>query len=97
MNVKSLGYLRIESTDIARWREYGTAILGLMIAPTMPEDGNLYLKMDERPFRFAVIPGQSDRLLCAGWELAGPDEFDDALDELTAAGVSYELLDIAEA
>ena len=63
MNVKSLGYLRIESTDIARWREYGTAILGLMIAPTMPEDGNLYLKMDERPFRFAVIPGQSDRLI----------------------------------
>ena len=97
MNVKSLGYLRIASTDIARWREYGTSILGMMLAPTMPDDGNLYLKMDERPFRFAIIPGAADRLLCAGWELAGPEEFDDALDELTAAGVAWELLDPAEA
>ena len=23
----------------------------------MPEDGNLYLKMDERPFRFAIQAG----------------------------------------
>lgn len=97
MNVKSLGYLRIESTEAAKWREYGTAVLGMMVAPTMPEDGNVYLKMDERPYRFAILPGSRDRLLCAGWELVGPEDFDDALDELTAAGIEYELLEPSEA
>ncbi|MFM7786545.1 MAG: VOC family protein [Gammaproteobacteria bacterium] len=97
MNVKSLGYLRIESTEPANWREYGTAVLGMMVAPTMPEDGNVYLKMDERPYRFAILPGSRDRLLCAGWELVGPEDFDDALDELTAAGIEYELLEPSEA
>ncbi|MFM7275814.1 MAG: VOC family protein, partial [Gammaproteobacteria bacterium] len=72
-------------------------VLGMMLAPTMPEDGNVYLKMDERPYRFAILPGSRDRLLCAGWELVGPEDFDDALDELTAAGIEYELLEPSEA
>ena len=93
MRIKSLGYLFIESTDVARWRDYGTQVLGMMLAPGMPDDGNVYLKMDERPFRFAICPGTRDRLAFAGWELAGPDEFDDALDELDGAGVAFELLD----
>lgn len=92
MRIKSLGYLYIESTDVAKWREYGTQVLGMMLAPNMPDDGNVYLKMDERPFRFAILPGTRDRLAFAGWELAGADEFDDALDELEGAGVAYELL-----
>ena len=67
MKIKSLGYLWIESTDVAQWREYGTRILGLMEAPGMPQDGNVYLKMDARPYRFAVFPGERDRLAWAGW------------------------------
>ena len=97
MNVKSLGYLFIESTDVAKWRDFGTRVLGLMLAPNMAEDGNVYLKMDERPFRFAIVPGKADRLLFAGWELGGADEFDDALDELNGAGVEFEQLDLSEA
>jgi 3,4-dihydroxy-9,10-secoandrosta-1,3,5(10)-triene-9,17-dione 4,5-dioxygenase len=90
MKIKSLGYLWIESTDLAKWREYGTDILGLMEAPGMPRDGNLYLKMDARPYRFAVFPGARDRLAWAGWELAGAAEFDAAISELDAAGVGFE-------
>ena len=29
MKIKSLGYLWIESTDVSKWRDYGTNILGL--------------------------------------------------------------------
>ena len=36
MKIKSLGYLWIESTDLSKWRDYGTNILGLQLAPTMP-------------------------------------------------------------
>ncbi|MFW2337751.1 MAG: hypothetical protein ACN4GB_05985, partial [Candidatus Nanopelagicales bacterium] len=45
---------RIDSSNPEQWLEYGTNILGLMVAPTMPDDGTVYLKMDERPFRFAI-------------------------------------------
>jgi 3,4-dihydroxy-9,10-secoandrosta-1,3,5(10)-triene-9,17-dione 4,5-dioxygenase len=92
MKIKSLGYLWIESTDVAKWRDYGTGILGLMAAPGMPDDGNVYLKMDARPYRFAVFPGAQDRLAFCGWEIAGEEEFTAALAELAAAGVSVEQL-----
>ena len=36
MKIKSLGYLWIESTDVGKWRDYGTGILGLQLAPGMP-------------------------------------------------------------
>ncbi|MDT5131740.1 MAG: hypothetical protein QOE41_1051, partial [Mycobacterium sp.] len=28
MSIRSLGYLRIETTDMAAWREYGLKVLG---------------------------------------------------------------------
>jgi len=90
MNVRSLGYVRIESTDPRQWLEYGTEVLGLMPAPGMPDDGCVYLKMDARPFRFAVFPGQSDRLAACGWELSDEADFAAAEAELDRAGVARE-------
>ena len=90
MNVRSLGYVRIESTDAGKWLEYGTEVLGLMVAPGMPEDGGVYLKMDARPFRFAIFPGQLDRLALCGWELHDEADFESAKSELAAAGVPCE-------
>ncbi|MBP8926500.1 MAG: VOC family protein, partial [Pseudomonadales bacterium] len=58
---------------------------------------NVYLKMDERPYRFAIFPGTRDRLAFAGWELAGAEEFDRALGELAACGVEVEVADAATA
>ena len=89
MNVKSLGYVVIESTDLERWRDYGTAVVGMMESPGMPADGKLYLKMDARPFRFAVEAGEQDRLVTCGWELADQEDFTAALKSLDAAGVNY--------
>ena len=97
MNIKSLGYLWIESTDVSKWRDFGCNILGLMPSPGMPEDGNVYLKMDARPYRLAIFPGQRDRLAWAGWELDGAAAFEAAQAELKAAGVVFELGSEAEA
>lgn len=90
MNVRSLGYVWIESTDPQQWLEYGTQVLGLMVAPGMPDDGVLYLKMDERPFRFAVVKSDTDRLRLCGWELQDEADFIGAQQTLEAAGVSFE-------
>lgn len=89
MDIRSLGYIVIESTDLAKWREFGTDVLGLMIAPNMPDDGNVYLKLDERPYRFKIVPGERDRLAYCGWELLGEADFNDALKALDDAGVAY--------
>jgi 3,4-dihydroxy-9,10-secoandrosta-1,3,5(10)-triene-9,17-dione 4,5-dioxygenase len=90
MDIRGLGYVIIESTDIAQWQHFGTQVMGLMEAPGMPEDGNLYLKMDEYPYRFMIVPSDRDRFSVPGWEVAGPQQFQQALSELKAAGLSYQ-------
>lgn len=89
MDVRSLGYVVIESTDPAKWLDYGTHILGLMAAPGMPDDGNVYLKMDERPFRFAITKGSQDKLSACGWELADQETFETTKETLASAGISF--------
>ena len=90
MDIRSLGYVIIESTDIALWQHFGTQVMGLMVAPGMPEDGNLYLKMDEYPYRFMIVPSDRDRFSVPGWEVAGPRPFQQALSALELAGISYQ-------
>ena len=56
--IRSLGYLRIESADVAAWREFGIRILGLTEGRG-PEDGALYLRMDDFPARLVIVPGST--------------------------------------
>jgi 3,4-dihydroxy-9,10-secoandrosta-1,3,5(10)-triene-9,17-dione 4,5-dioxygenase len=88
MTVRSLGYLRIEATDMAAWREYGLKILG-MVEGSGTVDGALYLRMDDFPARLVIVPGSSDRLAASGWETANAAELQDVRDRLDAAGVPY--------
>jgi len=67
--IRSLGYLRIEATDTGAWREFGTRLLG-MVEGRGPEPGAVYLRMDDFPARLVIVPGQTDRLLASGWEVA---------------------------
>ena len=36
MSIRSLGYLRIEATDMAAWREYGLKVLGMVEGKGVP-------------------------------------------------------------
>ena len=58
MNIRGLAYVVAETTDLARWKSYAEGVLGMMTAPS--SDGGLYLRMDERQFRFAVQAGQRE-------------------------------------
>ena len=85
--IRSLGYLRIESADVAAWREFGVRILG-MVEGRGPEEGALYLRMDDFPARLVIVPGARERLLASGWEVAGAGELAAVGHALTDAGVA---------
>lgn len=84
--IRSLGYLRIEATDPNAWRDFGTKLLG-MTDGRGPEPGAVYLRMDDFPARFVVVPGESDRLLASGWEVGSQADLASLAAKLDAAGV----------
>jgi 3,4-dihydroxy-9,10-secoandrosta-1,3,5(10)-triene-9,17-dione 4,5-dioxygenase len=84
--IRSLGYLRIESADVAAWREFGVRVLG-MVEGRGPEAGALYLRMDDFPARLVIVPGERDRLAASGWEVSGEDALAEVGRALEAAGV----------
>ena len=67
-DIRGLGYIRVQTTDIPRWRELTVEALGLAES-TGPEADGLYLRMDEREARLIVLPGDTDRVLAIGWEV----------------------------
>ncbi len=87
MTVRSLGYVIIEATDLEHWRRFALSTLGLMAGPPGP-DGSLRLRIDERPFRLAVIPGKANRFVSCGWEFRDLQALDACLASLGAADVA---------
>ena len=90
MSIRSLGYAFIESNDPSQWLSYGTEVLGMMASPWRADDDNIYLKIDERPFRFAIVPGDQNRLQLLGFEMNDKDDFNNAVQALEQAGHSYQ-------
>ncbi|MFS2068345.1 VOC family protein [Pseudomonas sp. CT11-2] len=86
IDIRGLAYVVAESTDIARWKRYGEQVMGCMSTTTAA--GGVYLKLDERPYRYVITPGQRDCYFASGWEVADQQAFDKAVVELQAAGVS---------
>ncbi|MFF6885841.1 VOC family protein [Streptomyces sp. NPDC012421] len=95
MDIRALGYLRLETTRLDEWRRYTLDILGMAEAPGST-DTTLLLRVDERAYRLTIQAGESDRLLAAGWELANATALADAAAELEAAGVAVKTADAAE-
>jgi len=88
VKIESLAYIVAQSIDLARWRRFGTEIMGMSTADA--PGGGLFLKMDERAFRILVVPGAEDRYLASGWECRDQQAFTDALAALRKAGVAVE-------
>lgn len=94
MNIKALGYIVIEATDVAAWHTFLTRIVGFMPSPLMPQtDEKQFFKMDEYQWRICIEKSERNRLNIAGWELASKEEFDAAVQDLFNAGVAFEWLD----
>lgn len=95
MSIRSLGYLRIEATDVAAWREYGLKVLG-MVEGKGATPGALYLRMDDFPARLVIVPGTHDRLTESGWECANAEGLQEIRARLEVEGVPYQEATAAE-
>ncbi|MEV5879479.1 VOC family protein [Streptomyces sp. NPDC052101] len=95
MDIRALGYLRLETTKLDEWRRYTLDVLG-MVEASGTDENTLCLRMDDRSYRIAVQQGASDRLLAAGWEVANAAALDRATEELEAAGFAVKPADAAE-
>jgi 3,4-dihydroxy-9,10-secoandrosta-1,3,5(10)-triene-9,17-dione 4,5-dioxygenase len=86
MKIHSLGYVRLESTVTSQWRGFAEDVLG-MHADGGP-DGSLRLRMDERPARIMIVPGDADKVAAVGLELRDQAALNAAVAELSAAGIA---------
>ncbi|MFG2331259.1 VOC family protein [Streptomyces sp. NPDC048604] len=85
MDIRSLGYLRIETADLPAWRCYALDILG-MVEGEGSGDTVLHARIDDRIRRFSFVAGTTDRLLAAGFELPNARALAEAAEELEAHG-----------
>ena len=85
VNIAELGYLLVGAPDVEAWRHYAERVLGTMTSDG--DNGILYLKIDPRAFRIAVLPGHANGLLASGWLVNTPAEFAAARQELLDVGV----------
>ena len=90
MKIQSLSYVLIETTDLQEWADYSQNVVGLMKNDSLSDANNLYLRMDEKSFRFHISTGESKRYLAAGFNLKDKEAFEQAKNELTDADISFE-------
>lgn len=91
MNIHSLGYIGVNCTDPQRWSHYGTRVLGMMdVSDRLAQKDTVFLKMDDRPWRIMVQKSEQDNYAFSGWEVAGPNEFANALTTLENKGIPFE-------
>lgn len=86
--IQALAYIVAESTDLSKWTQFGEQMVGASSAAA--PDGGLYLKLDERAYRIAVVPGAADRYVASGWEVANAKDFSETVDLIQKAGVAVE-------
>jgi 2,3-dihydroxybiphenyl 1,2-dioxygenase len=85
-DIKSLGYIQVQTNDIDRWRRFAFDVLGFAEG-SGPDDSALYLRMDERAARIVVVPGDTDEVVTIGWEVRDHPALLRVQDALQSAGV----------
>ncbi len=95
-NLEALGYVRIQTTDMDRWRTLAFDVLGFARG-SGPDPDALYLRMDERCARIVVVPGDTDEVVAVGWEVRDHAALQQVTEKLELAGVAVKSLSLEEA
>jgi 3,4-dihydroxy-9,10-secoandrosta-1,3,5(10)-triene-9,17-dione 4,5-dioxygenase len=90
-DIHSLGYLKVQTNDIDRWRTFAFNVLGFAQG-SGPDPAALYLRMDERPARIVVVEGETDQVVTVGWEVRDHPALMRVQEALERAGVGVKPL-----
>lgn len=99
-DIKSLGYIKTQTTDIGRWRSFAFDVLGMAEGSgpgNLDHADSLYLRMDERAARIIIVSGESDQLVHVGWEVRDGLALRRVRESLERAGVTVRPLSAQEA
>lgn len=66
-HIEALGYVELAVSDIGKWTDFATNLLGLQSIPRA--DGSVDLRMDAYAMRLRLTPGALDDIGCVGWEV----------------------------
>ncbi|OZC32074.1 biphenyl-2,3-diol 1,2-dioxygenase [Gordonia polyisoprenivorans] len=95
-DIKALGYIKIQTNEMDRWRAFAFDVLGF--APgSGPDENALYLRMDERAARIVVVPGETDEVVDIGWEVRDAAALERVTARVEGAGVAVNPLSVEEA
>ena len=84
MNVRSLGYIGIESMKLDEWRTYCTDFLGLMDMSAGADE--LRFRMDDQGWRIGIQPGEKEDLIFAGFDARDEDTLSAICGQLASVG-----------
>ena len=84
MAIKELGYVIVETGDVSAWHDYLTGVVGAMEGE---HDGAArHYRIDDRPFRFRIVPGGQDRLAAAAYQIDSREALDALAGRIEASG-----------
>jgi 2,3-dihydroxybiphenyl 1,2-dioxygenase len=95
-DISSLGYVRVRTTDLDAWRTFAFGAIGFAEG-SGPEEGALYLRMDERPGRIVILPGSEDRVDGVGWEVRDYLALQRTQELVEAAGIAVKPMSAEDA
>ncbi len=70
--IVGLGYVGVETGDLAAWETFATSLLGLELSERLA-DGTCLFRLDDYAYRIAVGPGAREDIAFVGWEVATED------------------------
>ncbi|MBS0256074.1 MAG: VOC family protein [Proteobacteria bacterium] len=85
MGIRALGYVRVETADLAAWDRFLCQLVGAMDAGTAADGARLY-RIDQRVFRFRIEPGAAEHFTAAGYEVADAAALASLAERIAAAG-----------
>ncbi|MFC7050059.1 VOC family protein [Emcibacter nanhaiensis] len=93
MAVKCLGYLALQVKDKKEIEKLACTIMGMqkVAGPSVGAE-NDYYRIDQRAHRLIVMPGEEDKLYCAGWQVADSAALEEVRDKLSARDMKWEEL-----
>lgn len=85
MSVKALAYVVVETTQPEEWDRFLTQVAGAMRGDDASDGAALY-RVDDRPFRFRIECGASDRLVTSGFEVQDEASLHSLAETIRSAG-----------